>query len=289
MTLPALPADFPPPDKLPSKPEIPDPLTMLDGTKVATKSGLGREAAAGTEGALPALHVRPLSRRTGEGDREGAVRGREGVRRQGHAARSGDSRSARRSGRRSTCSSRRPTARRRPRASSARTSAATTCSPTTRRSASRPSWMPDRYPGVVEEQGDRGGPRQAGRHLAAGRGRSAAATRSPRSTAATSSPTGPTCAKGCGRRFRLPEGGQAGDETATIMWWAWGIHRAVDYLVDRQDASTRSGSRSSATRGWARRRCLAGAFDDRIAVVIPHQAGCGGAGRAARRTRRPRR
>src|SRR5258708_4821145 len=37
VTLPALPADFPPPDKLPSKPDLPDPTVMLDGSKVATK------------------------------------------------------------------------------------------------------------------------------------------------------------------------------------------------------------------------------------------------------------
>src|SRR4051812_3220920 len=30
-------ADFPPVDKLPPHPELPDPLVMLDGTRVATK------------------------------------------------------------------------------------------------------------------------------------------------------------------------------------------------------------------------------------------------------------
>src|SRR5690349_2149109 len=36
--LPALPADSPPPDKLPQRPEMPDPTVMLDGTKVTTRS-----------------------------------------------------------------------------------------------------------------------------------------------------------------------------------------------------------------------------------------------------------
>ena len=30
-------ADFPDPDKLPSHPDLPDPLVMLDGTRVTTK------------------------------------------------------------------------------------------------------------------------------------------------------------------------------------------------------------------------------------------------------------
>ena len=34
----AVSADFPPPDKLPSNPGLPDPTVMLDGTKVTTKA-----------------------------------------------------------------------------------------------------------------------------------------------------------------------------------------------------------------------------------------------------------
>ena len=36
MTAAVLAADFPPPDKLPSKPELPDPTVSLDGRKVTT-------------------------------------------------------------------------------------------------------------------------------------------------------------------------------------------------------------------------------------------------------------
>jgi hypothetical protein len=38
VSLPAIPADLPPPDKLPSIPEMPSPVVMRDGTKVTTKA-----------------------------------------------------------------------------------------------------------------------------------------------------------------------------------------------------------------------------------------------------------
>ena len=80
-------------------------------------------------------------------------------------------------------------------------------------------------------------------------------------------------------RATLPvyKGDEPGDETATIMWWAWGCHRAVDFLltdnsIDGKRIAVVGHSRLGKTA------LLAGAFDDRIAVVIPHQSGCGGAG-----------
>jgi hypothetical protein len=67
------------------------------------------------------------------------------------------------------------------------------------------------------------------------------------------------------------------DDTATIAWWAWGCHRAVDYLVtDRNIDAKRLAVVGHSRLG--KTALLAGAFDDRIAVVIPHQSGCGGAG-----------
>lgn len=62
---------------------------------------------------------------------------------------------------------------------------------------------------------------------------------------------------------------------ATLTAWAWGIHRVVDYL---QLDATIDQERICLT-GWSRcgkAALLAAAFDERIALVIPHQSGTGG-------------
>jgi len=62
---------------------------------------------------------------------------------------------------------------------------------------------------------------------------------------------------------------------ATIAAWAWSIQRVVDYLV----TDTRIDKSKIAVVGHSRlgkTALLAGAFDDRIALIIPLQAGCGG-------------
>jgi (4-O-methyl)-D-glucuronate---lignin esterase len=75
-----------------------------------------------------------------------------------------------------------------------------------------------------------------------------------------------------GIRPLLPKG----LDTATIACWAWGIHRAVDYLttltgeVDPKRIAAVGHSRLGKTA------LLAAAFDDRIALAIPLQAGTGG-------------
>lgn len=79
-----------------------------------------------------------------------------------------------------------------------------------------------------------------------------------------------------GFRSLMPKS-DADDTTATIMSWAWGVHRCVDYLstvseLDAKRIAVVGHSRLGKTV------LLAGAFDDRIALVIPHQAGCGGTG-----------
>lgn len=64
-------------------------------------------------------------------------------------------------------------------------------------------------------------------------------------------------------------------DTSSIACWAWGIHRIVDHLVtlpaiDAKKIVCVGHSRMGKTA------LLATALDDRIAIGIPHQAGCGG-------------
>ena len=75
------------------------------------------------------------------------------------------------------------------------------------------------------------------------------------------------------RKAGLIEDGE--DACATLAAWAYGIHRAVDYLeqdtsVDRNRIAVVGHSRNG------KAALVAGAFDPRIALVIPLQAGCGG-------------
>jgi hypothetical protein len=64
-------------------------------------------------------------------------------------------------------------------------------------------------------------------------------------------------------------------DTATIAAWAWGIHRAVDYLTTVKEIDPKKIAVVGHSR-LGKTALLAAAFDDRIALVIPHQAGCGG-------------
>jgi hypothetical protein len=61
----------------------------------------------------------------------------------------------------------------------------------------------------------------------------------------------------------------------TIAGWAWGFHRCVDYLVTDSDVDrSRIAVLGHSRNGKA--ALLAAAFDQRIAIAFPHQAGCGG-------------
>jgi hypothetical protein len=61
----------------------------------------------------------------------------------------------------------------------------------------------------------------------------------------------------------------------TLAAWAWGFHRCLDYLVEESDVDpSRIAAVGHSRNGKA--ALLAAAFDDRIAIAFPHQAGCGG-------------
>ncbi len=60
-----------------------------------------------------------------------------------------------------------------------------------------------------------------------------------------------------------------------IAGWAWGFQRCVDYLVtDRDLDKARIAAVGHSRNG--KTALLAAAYDERIALAIPHQAGCGG-------------
>lgn len=96
-------------------------------------------------------------------------------------------------------------------------------------------------------------------------------------------PDNPDLTDGIGPAFYKPgPSTPAPDDAGTIMLWAWGFHRVVD-LVQKYDSEQHGKDQLDAKRiavvGHSRNgktALLAGAFDERIAVVIPLQAGCGG-------------
>jgi hypothetical protein len=71
----------------------------------------------------------------------------------------------------------------------------------------------------------------------------------------------------------------------TIAAWAWGMQRAVDYLVTDKDIDSKRIVAVGHSR-LGKAALLAAAFDERIALAIPHQAGCGGT--APSRTTNPK-
>ena len=66
-------------------------------------------------------------------------------------------------------------------------------------------------------------------------------------------------------------------ETATIMSWAWGASRCADFLTTQKEIDPKKLAIVGHSR-LGKTALLAGAFDNRFAVVMPHQSGCGGAG-----------
>ncbi|HEX4607768.1 MAG TPA: acetylxylan esterase [Urbifossiella sp.] len=138
------------------------------------------------------------------------------------------------------------------------------------------TWVPNNYPGVV-----------GGKATEAGRGKQAdtwpLAEIVARGYAVATfycgdiQPDRPDVAEGVRAAVGTAAGKADPADTATIMWWAWGVHRAVDYLVTAAGIDPRRLAVVGHSR-LGKTALLAGAFDPRIAVVIPNQAGCGGSG-----------
>jgi hypothetical protein len=136
-------------------------------------------------------------------------------------------------------------------------------------------WMPDRAPGVVDNRAtDAGRGKDAGVwniEYVVGRGYGVATF-----YCGDVDPDKPDDADGIQPHFRRD--GQTGPgpaDCATVAAWACGISRAVDYLdqdpaVDRRRVAVVGHSR------LGKAAILAGAMDERIDLVIPLQAGCGG-------------
>lgn len=90
-------------------------------------------------------------------------------------------------------------------------------------------------------------------------------------------PDRPTIREGMRATLPAAVGEAPGDETATVMWWAWGVSRAIDYLMTEKGIDPKRIAAVGHSR-LGKTVLLATAFDDRIALAIPHQAGCGGTG-----------
>jgi hypothetical protein len=77
------------------------------------------------------------------------------------------------------------------------------------------------------------------------------------------------------KEFSAPEGTAAESAPATLACWAWGFSRMVDVLEKQPEVDVKRIAAVGHSRNG--KACLfAAAMDERIALAIPTQAGCGG-------------
>lgn len=135
------------------------------------------------------------------------------------------------------------------------------------------AWIYDRYPGVVKN-----------RATEAGRGKQIDVWNIEQSIdrgyAVATFYNGDVDPDHAGKRDNIQKHIRLGDQPSPSDWgtiaaWAWGIHRAVDYLVTVKEIDAKRIAVVGHSR-LGKTALLAAAFDERIALAIPHQAGCGG-------------
>lgn len=80
-------------------------------------------------------------------------------------------------------------------------------------------------------------------------------------------------------------GGIAPAGTPAVMAWAWGLHRMIDHLATLPEIDPKRLAVVGHSR-LGKAALAAAAFDDRVAVAFPSQAGCGGT--APSRTKNPK-
>src|SRR5262245_19327624 len=228
----AIPADLPPPDKLPSIPEMPSPVVMRDGTKITTKADWESKRRPELKelfqhymyGRFPAKPEKVAAKVLFE---DAKALGGQGTLREVEITFGPPEW---------------PKIYLLTATPNGKTPAACLVGPnfggnhllTDHDKVRVPTtWVPDRYPGVVKNQA-----------TAEGRGKQSdtwplAQTVGRGYAVATFycgdiQPDRPTVREGMRATLPAYKGDVPGDETATIAWWAWGCHRAVDYLVTDQ-------------------------------------------------------
>jgi hypothetical protein len=134
------------------------------------------------------------------------------------------------------------------------------------------AWMYDKYPGVVKNLATAEGRGKSkdtwSMELAVSRGYAVATFYN-----GDIQPDRPRVDEG----MRKVLESKSADDHTNIMLWAWATMRCVDYLSSASEIDAKRIAVIGHSR-LGKTALLAGAFDDRIALVIPNQAGCGGTG-----------